>query len=728
MQPISSDLSYLECCPYNLVSEKNSHNAVAWEHRADYLRIPELVLRSGAATELSRQLQGRTVALSGYLAPSLKRSSSTFLLTQGSSLPCMLCGNVHKIGAEIRIVLLKPQEASDVPVNEPVIITGQLNLDYKEGVHLAAATLRALVPAQGVAHRNRAWREEVARRTQQPIRPYQWKEIQRGTAAPRVIGDGFAEFIFRNGQIHTLNSSGQTVEAVAVRDGRFLAVGSDESINVHAGPDTQIIDLKGRAAIPGLIDSHVHQIFHAFNVRSVDLLGARSIADVVKLISERVSSTPKNEWVQGSSGWHESLLAEGRLPTRWELDEVSPDHPVIIPRGGHVVAVNSKGLERAGITKDTPDPRGGVIVRDKDSGEATGVLLETAAYFARRVAPAMPPPEEMDNLLAQAMAELNSYGIVGAVDPVIDETTLASYCRLRDAEKITVRTDLLFKADSKEETRKGITVMTKQKSDSMLRFPGIKFMADGGVEGARLREPYQIVPGEQPRPDYHGLLIMPPGGEEEFVECLKLVAEAGLQAQVHGVGDETIDVIIRSYEKVNDKVPIDGLHWCLMHAFLPSDEAIKAMHDLGTMVTVQDHPVLLGHNQKRWWGEKRAEQAFPIRKLIDSGLLVGGGSDGPVVPVDPFLSMWWMTTRQTLLGYTLGPSQAITPEEALKLYTINNAYILGVEEERGSIEPGKLADMAVLSQDILNIDPDEIRNTKALMTMVDGKIVYKRDF
>jgi predicted amidohydrolase YtcJ len=200
-------------------------------------------------------------------------------------------------------------------------------------------------------------------------------------------------------------------------------------------------------------------------------------------------------------------------------------------------------------------------------------------------------------------------------------------------------------------------------------------------------------------------VLLPPGGEGEYVEALGLVAAAGLQAQTHAVGDETIDLIVRAYDRVNREKAIRELRWTIMHIFHPTDEAIRRMAEIGITATVQDHPVLLGHNQRRWWGDDRAADAIPIRKLIDSGVLVGGGTDGPVVPVDPFLSMWWMSTRQVLKGYVLGKEHAISPKEALILYTINNARIMGVDRERGSIEPGKLADLAVLSQDILSVAP-----------------------
>jgi len=424
-----------------------------------------------------------------------------------------------------------------------------------------------------------------------------------------------------------------------------------------------------------------------------------------------------------SSGWHESILAEGRMPTRWELDKVSPNNPVFIPRGGHVVTVNSAALQLAGITKDTPDPEGGVIVRDPATGEATGVLLETAATLVRKVLP--PPSGNLRDLMKATMSELNSYGIVSVVEPGVDERQIALYRALDDAGEMTIRTDVLYRAMRKTEVEKGIAAIKAQKNSDMLRFVGIKFPLDGGVEGARMYSPFRIVPGEQPDPNYRGVLLLPPGKEDEYVEGLKLIAAAGLQAQTHAVGDETIDVIVRSYERVNREIPIRPLRWTIMHIFHPRDAAIAKMAEIGIMATAQDHPVLLGHNQVRWWGDERAADAIPIRKLIDRGILVGGGTDGPVVPVDPFLSMWWMTTRQVLKGYVLGKEHAITPKEALTLYTINNARVMGVEAERGSIEVGKLADLAVLSQDILAVPPDAIRDTKALLTTVGGKIVHR---
>ena len=357
-----------------------------------------------------------------------------------------------------------------------------------------------------------------------------------------------ADLVLRGGRVITVDKDWRLTQAIAIKNGRFIAVGANEAVAAHVGPSTQIIELAGKTVVPGLIDLHLHQLFAGLNGPAVQLLGARTIADVQKAIAERVERTEAGKWVIASSGWHESILAEGRMPTRHELDKVSSNNPVFIPRGGHVVTVNSKALELAGITKDTPNPQGGVIVRDAD-GEATGVLLESAAYLVRKILP--PPPSNMAELLKIAMRDLNSYGIVGVIEPGVDERQMALYRAVHEAGDMTVRTDVLYRALRKADVEKGIAAIKAQKNDDMLRFVGIKFPLDGGVEGGRMSWPYRIVPGEQTDAGYRGVLLLPPGGEDEYVEALKLIAEAGLQAQTHAVGDETIDVIVRAYERIN---------------------------------------------------------------------------------------------------------------------------------------------------------------------------------
>ena len=535
------------------------------------------------------------------------------------------------------------------------------------------------------------------------------------TSQPRTI--------YHSGRIYTVDGDFAVAQAVSVRDGRFDRVGTDDELLATADDDTRLIDLDGRTVVPGLFDSHLHLYMTGMEAPRVPLIDCRSIADLQAAIAERAASTPEGGWVIGRMGWHESLLRENRMPTRDELDAAAPDNPVFVPRGGHVGSANSAALALAGIDETTDDPAGGLIVREIDSRRPTGLLLETAAYMLRAVLPPAPPPETEKALLRDAMALLNSYGIVATMDPGLNPHQIDIYKALRDENALTVRTDLMFRANTLPDTERGVAYAAFE-HDDMLRFIGIKFMLDGGVEGALHYDPYQIVPGEQNDPEYRGLSLLPPGGEAEFVECLKLVARAGMQAQTHGVGDDCIDTIIRSYIAASQDTPIRDLRWVLMHMHNPTQEVFARIRDAGILVTAQNQSVLLGANKVKWWGRPRAEWSTPIRRMIDEGLLVGGGTDGPIVPIDPFVCMWWMVTRQTLQGDCLGPDQGITPREALELYTINNARIMGVERDRGSIETGKLADLVVLDRDFLTDAPDAIRDTRALVTVLGGDVVH----
>jgi predicted amidohydrolase YtcJ len=543
-----------------------------------------------------------------------------------------------------------------------------------------------------------------------------------------AASDSTADMILHGGKILTVDDDFSTAQAVAIDEGRILAVGSDEDAMQFSGSDTREVDLGGNTVIPGLIDSHLHQLRGALNAQHVSLLEARSIEDVQAAIEERVGETSSGEWVQGSSAWHESLLEEGRLPTVSDLDPVSPDNPVFIPRGGHVATVNSAALEEAGITEETEDPEGGVIVRD-DSGEPTGVLLESATALVEDLLPPPPPPEEQAELLKDYMSELNSYGITGVTDPGLNDDQISLYTDLWRNNELSVRTNMLYGnfAGTEEEAEHATSTYETGFGDAMLSFDGMKVQPDGGVEGARLSDPYEIVEGQQTDPDYYGELLLPPGGTEELQSAFSLAAEAGWQVQAHGVGDVTIDTVVDAYEEVNQETSLGPLRWTVMHIFLPTQESLEKMKDMEILSTAQDHPVLLGQNMVNYWGTDRASYAIPIRTLLDEGIMTGGGTDAPVLPANPFVSMWWMVARDTLAGETLGPEQAITREEALRLYTIDSAYTQFAEEETGSIEVGKLADLVVLSEDILTVPDENIRDIEAQMTLLDGGIVYERE-
>jgi len=535
-----------------------------------------------------------------------------------------------------------------------------------------------------------------------------------------------ADLILYNGKVITVDEDFSIAQAVAVKDGKFIAVGKNAEVTKFAGPQTKMINLHRKTVIPGLIDSHLHQLQAATDSEAVQLIEARSISDVAAIIGAAVAAASPGAVIAASSCWHEGLLAEKRLPTRWDLDPVSPNNPVIIPRGGHVITCNSKALEMAGINASTPNPPGGTIVKDPLTGEPTGVMWERATAPVKALIPAIPYDRKVQ-LLKEIMQKFNSYGITGISEPGISGDDIRAYMDVWKSNEMTVRSSLMYRMGKLDDVKFATTYYAAGFGDDMMRFTSFKFLGDGGVEGGRMYQPYQIVPGEQEDPNYHGYLFLPPGGKGELDSMLSLAAQRGWQVQIHCVGDEAVDTFVDAYERANAVSPIKDLRWAIMHIFLPSQQSLNKMKQLGIIATCQDHPSLLGSNQVRYWGNERAERAIPLRTLLDNGIIFGGGTDAPVVPYDPFLSLWWMVTRNTLTAGVLGPEQAITRQEALRAYTIYSAYTQFMEDKVGSIEPGKLADLVVLSDDILTCAKDSIKDIKVLTTIVDGEIVYEGD-
>jgi predicted amidohydrolase YtcJ len=536
----------------------------------------------------------------------------------------------------------------------------------------------------------------------------------------------YPETILYDGTIRTVDADQSVVEAVAVRDGEFLAVGETDEIRDLVGPETAERDLEGRAVIPGLIDSHIHMRQVGVDLDRVTLFDARSIDDVLDAIETEAASIDDSEWVFTGWGWHESQFDEARLPTRSELDSVAPDNPVFIPRGGHVAIVNSIVLDMAGIDADTDDPDGGTIVRDLDTGEPNGVVLENARTEV--VEPVLPDRgyEDYVDDIKRAMTDLNSRGITAAMEPGLEQNVLRAYQRVATEGEATVRTDALVRVYGLEDVKDAGSYFYKDFGDDMLKIGGVKYMLDGGVEGARLREPYEVVENVQEQQEYYGHYLMPEGGQEELREMYKLAAERGHQVQTHVVGSEAIERLLNAYAAADEVREIESLRWTAMHVFLPQAEHIERMNDLGILATVQNHPTFLGQNMKLLWGQERAERAIPLRTLVDSELQVGGGTDAPVVPWYPFESIWWMVTRETVTAGTLGPKEAITAKEALRLWTRDAAYTMHWEEEIGSIEPDKRADLAVLDRDIVTCSPEDIRETNVELTMVEGAVVHEQ--
>ena len=443
-----------------------------------------------------------------------------------------------------------------------------------------------------------------------------------------------ADFVLRRGQIMTFDAKRTRTQALAVAGGRIVALGEDAEALV--GPDTRVIDLGGRTVVPGLFDSHIHTVMGGQNELAVSLEAARSISDVQAAFAARARATPKGAWIKGGSGWHESQLAEGRLPNRFELDTATPNNPVIMRRGGHVVVANSAALAIAGITKATPDPTHGVIVRDLATGEPTGALVERAAFSL--VLKHVPPPTRADYVegIKAFTRKLNSRGITSTLEPGLTLDEIAAYMELWRQKAMTTRVRILQRVHCVDDVTALSSVLAPDFGDDLLRIGGFKFSADGGIEAGFMHEPYRVVEGEQTDPNFVGKLVLPPGGIDELREMFMIAASRGWQFQVHMVGDAAIDAILDLVEEVAEKYPVGALRWTMVHIFLPSERALATIKRLGLRVTVQDQPVKLGHNMVRYWGEERAARSIPVRTIVAAGIPTGGGTDAPVVDWNPF--------------------------------------------------------------------------------------------
>jgi predicted amidohydrolase YtcJ len=532
-----------------------------------------------------------------------------------------------------------------------------------------------------------------------------------------------ADMVLYNGKILTVDKDFCVARAVAIKDGRFIAVGTVADVMRCAGRSSKQIDLQGKTVIPGLIDSHNHMLWTGLELNLVQLKDCKSIADVLAAIEKKLSTSPTGAWVQTSGAWHESQLREQRLPNRWELDRIAPNNPVWVVRGGHTAVANSYALQLAGINEDTQDPPGGRYVRDSNGG-LTGLMLD---HGRDRITALLPVPtyREKVEALKQVVKHYNSLGITGVIEPGMNlgPEDRRAYMEVRDSGELTVRTGLMIMIQTPDEVKE--IPYHQGFGDDVLCVTGIKLFMDGGVEGAWMKEPYQIVPGEQENPNFCGVQVMPTSVHRDI--CLA-AAQGGWHVETHAVGDAAIDAVVRNYEEADGSGParIKELRWTVLHIEVPTQDSIERMRRVGISALIQDQPAYLGANQVRYWGMERGADAIPTRKLLDAGIILGGGTDSPVVPYDPFLSLWWMVTRGTVTAGVLGPNQKITREEALRLYTVGSAYFTFEEKTKGSIEPGKLADLVVLDRDILTCPEDDIRYIRPVNTMVGGRFVHER--
>ena len=540
----------------------------------------------------------------------------------------------------------------------------------------------------------------------------------------------YPDLILVNVRIYTFDDANPTATAVAIHDGQFVAVGSDDEIRALAGVHTRVEDLDGATVVPGLIDAHNHMQATGRMLREVQLFDTRSIPEIVERIAARVRETPPGEWIVGR-GWDESLLAEGRHPTRHDLDAVSPDNPVVVHRVWNKLVCNSAALRAAGIARETPDPPADVLYsgsfeRD-ESGEPTGLFRDRAKEM---ISQHVPEPSEEDRVasIEAACHAYNAVGLIGVAEPGLYPEEIRAYDRARREGKLTVRTDMLMAAwgfgapeteGGLQERFTGIGVGGGL-GDDLLRLEGIKLMIDGGMSDrtARMFQPYL---GE---PENRGTWVVEP---TRLVELIRWVHELGWPMDIHTCGDEAQETVVQAFAAAQRANPKPWLRHRVHHAYFPTETALAVMAE-AKIPAVVSSPFLtnLGEGFVNSVGPERASRAMPMRSYLAAGVPLAGSSDSYITDYNPWVGMHAAVNRTTATGRDLGKAdEAITVEEALRSYTLGGAFVTGREDRQGSIAPAKLADLVVLDRDPLAIPAEELDRVKPTATMLGGDWVYR---
>jgi predicted amidohydrolase YtcJ len=525
------------------------------------------------------------------------------------------------------------------------------------------------------------------------------------------------DMVLLNGKIIAVDRDFSVHEAVAIIGDRIMAVGTDDQMRTVAGPATRTIDLKGHAVIPGLMDNHLHG---AGGGPGVDLSRARSLADVLAAVHARAAKSQPGDVIVSNSDWHEAQLKEQRLPLRDDLDRAAPDNPVVLVRGGHEYVLNSPALMHWEITDKTPQPAGGRITRYGD-GRLNGELVDAAKSLVRLPPPPQrTPQQQIDDRIAE-YKKLNEAGLTSVRHPGV---SIAEYRMLQEMQKrglLTMRVNALIRPSvgpAGVDPALAASGIKQNEGDEWLRIGGIKLLVDGGFEGGLMRDLYEKPWDENGT--YRGLQTI---ATERYVAAVRELNRQDWRVATHAVGDAAIDLVLNAYEKANADQSIVDRRWSIEHAFIGRPDHLPRMKSLGVAISAQNHLFLAGPSLVKYWGADRAALTTPVKMYLDAGLPVSSGTDSPVVPYPPLWTIYHFITRDTISGGVLGADQRVTREQALRMATINNAWLNMEERTKGSIEPGKFADLVILSEDPLTCPEPRLRDAQVLMTMVGGKVV-----
>lgn len=531
------------------------------------------------------------------------------------------------------------------------------------------------------------------------------------------------DLIITNAKVTTLDRENPVADAVAIRDGKFLTVGTEGEVRAAAGPDATVIDAKGRRLIPGLIDSHIHVIRGGLNYNmELRWEGVPSLSEAMTMLKRQAEKTPPPQWVRVVGGFTEHQFAEKRLPTIDEINAAAPETPVFILHLYDRALLNAAALRAVGYTKDTPNPPGGEIVRDAQ-GNPTGLLLAqpnaTILYSTLAKGPKLPQDYQI-NSTKHFMRELNSLGVTSVIDAgggsqnypddyeVIDTLHKDGELTLRIAYN-------LFTQKPKEELKDFANWSTQIKpgdGDDSYRHNGAGEML---VYSAADFEDFRVA-----RPD------MPPEMEGDLEPVIRLLAERRWPWRLHATYDQTISRALDVFEKVNRDIPLAGLNWFFDHAETISDRNIDRIAALGGGIAVQHRMAFQGEYFVERYGAKAAEATPPIKRMMAAGVPVGAGTDATrVASYNPWVSLSWLVTSKTVGGLTLYPVRnRLDRETALRLWTERNTWFSNEVGKKGQIKAGQLADLALLSDDYFSVSESEIAHLRSVLTVLGGKVVY----
>jgi len=551
----------------------------------------------------------------------------------------------------------------------------------------------------------------------------------------RNADSGSADLVMWHGMIATVDSARPEVEALAVVGDRIVAVGTDDDITPYIGARTAVIDLQGRRAVPGFIEGHGHFLSLGMALMTLDLSTATTWDEIVQMVARVTGDAPRGTWIVGH-GWHQEKWTatppgsvEG-VPTHQALSAVSPNNPVLLTHAsGHAAFVNANALALAGIDRNTPDPPGGEIVHDPD-GQPTGLLRETAQRLVEAVRDSVNAMRDPGSVRAEqvravelAGAEALSHGVTSFQDAGAPFALIDLYRELAGRGALPVRLYVMVRYETNETMAERLPPYRMiGEGNGFLTVRSIKRQIDGalGSHGAWLLAPYEDLPSST------GLVLEPVA---DIARTAEIAIENGFQLNTHAIGDRANREVLNIYERAFTRAGVDGgsLRWRIEHAQHIDPADLPRFARLGVIASMQG---IHERSDAPWvfkrLGAARAESgAYLWRSLIDSGVIVTNGTDVPVERIDPIPSFYASVTRRAVDGSVFFPAQRMTRDEALRSYTINAAYAAFEEQDKGSLVPGKLADIVVLSRDIMTIPDEQIPGTTVDLTIVGGRVRYR---